>query len=77
MKIGRTAAFAMGGGILLLQVAQSNGYNKIDWDRIRKNAIKTSQVVEHNIVNKKPTWVDQVCYFMYLCGIYVDISSDF
>ncbi|XP_022901606.1 FUN14 domain-containing protein 1B-like [Onthophagus taurus] len=82
MKIGRTAAFAIGGGILLLQIAQTQGYVKIDWDRIKKKAAKTSRAVENN-VNQRPTWVDEVKKFLvkntcfaggFLGGFFIGIA---
>ncbi|GJQ86280.1 hypothetical protein Trydic_g8976 [Trypoxylus dichotomus] len=84
LKVGKTAAFAIGGGIILLQIAQNQGYIKIDWDRIRKKAAKTSEVVETNIANNAPTWIQQFKGFVnknscfaggFLGGFFIGIAS--
>ncbi|KRT80257.1 hypothetical protein AMK59_6980, partial [Oryctes borbonicus] len=64
LKVGKTAAFAIGGGIILLQIAQNQGYIKIDWDRIRKKAAKTSEAVETNITQNAPSWMQQFKKFI-------------
>jgi len=37
MKVGRAAAFAVGGGIIILQIANHQGYLKINWSRLQRD----------------------------------------
>lgn len=71
MKVGKTAAFAIGGGIILLQIAQNQGYIRIDWDRIRKKAANTTEAVENNLSSNAPTWMDQVLINMIIVCVYI------
>ncbi|KAI4458786.1 fun14 domain containing [Holotrichia oblita] len=84
MKVGKTAAFAIGGGIILLQIAQNQGYIRIDWDRIRKKAANTTEAVENNLSRNTPTWMDQVKKFIsknscfaggFLGGFFIGIAT--
>lgn len=63
MKVGKTAAFALGGGIIILQVAQTQGYIKIDWDKFKKKASNATDIVEEKIYNEASNWVEQVRYW--------------
>ncbi|XP_069745405.1 FUN14 domain-containing protein 1 [Narcine bancroftii] len=42
-KIGKLAATAIGGGFLLMQVANHSGYIKIDWKRVEKDVNKAKR----------------------------------
>lgn len=42
VKVGKIAAFGLGGGIILLHFASEGGYISINWDRVRE-AAKQSQ----------------------------------
>ncbi|XP_005106797.2 FUN14 domain-containing protein 1 [Aplysia californica] len=35
-QVGKTAAIAVGGSILLIQLAQYNGYITVDWTKVRR-----------------------------------------
>jgi FUN14 domain-containing protein 1 len=35
MKVGKMAATAVGGSLLLLQIAHHKGYVKVDWNKVR------------------------------------------
>lgn len=43
VKVGKIAAFGLGGGIILLHFASEGGYISINWDRVRE-AAKQSQI---------------------------------
>ncbi|XP_017783468.1 PREDICTED: FUN14 domain-containing protein 1-like [Nicrophorus vespilloides] len=43
LKGARTAAFAVGGGIIIMQVAQNQGLVKIDWGKIKAKADKVKE----------------------------------
>lgn len=60
MKVGRTAAFALGGGIILLQVAQQNGYITIDWEKIKRNSVKVADKIETTCTENSYSWMNKV-----------------
>lgn len=60
MKVGKVAAFALGGGIIVLQVAAHQGYIKINWDKVQKKAEKISDKVEEKITGEGPKMLDKV-----------------
>lgn len=63
MKVGKTAALALGGGIILLQIANEKGYININWDKVNKKLDKVSDKVEEKITGKGPTVMDKVSPF--------------
>lgn len=60
MRVGKTAALALGGGILLLQIANEKGYIKVNWDKVSRNMDKVSDKVEETITGQGPSWMDKV-----------------
>ncbi|CAG5101762.1 Similar to FUNDC1: FUN14 domain-containing protein 1 (Gallus gallus) [Cotesia congregata] len=48
MKVGKIAAFSVGGGIIILQIAVHQGYIKVNWDKIQKKAEKVGQWCRQN-----------------------------
>lgn len=60
MKVGKVAAFAVGGGIIMLQIAANQGYIKINWDKIQKKADKISDKVEEKLTGEGPKLMDKV-----------------
>lgn len=60
MKVGKVAALAVGGGIILIQVANQAGYIKINWKKINKNIDKISDKVEESVTGQPPNWMDKV-----------------
>ncbi|XP_056633451.1 FUN14 domain-containing protein 2-like isoform X2 [Diorhabda sublineata] len=63
MKVGKTAALALGGGIILLQVANEKGYIRINWNKINKNLDKVVDKVEEQITGESSSWTDKVMNF--------------
>uniref|UniRef100_A0A1A9URM5 FUN14 domain-containing protein 1 n=1 Tax=Glossina austeni TaxID=7395 RepID=A0A1A9URM5_GLOAU len=59
MKVGKFAAFAIGGGIILLEIAHQEGYVKIDWSKVTKKIDKVSGNVERAITAREQTWTDK------------------
>lgn len=49
MKVGKVTAVAVGGGIILLQVAQQKGYITVDWNKVREKADNSAEKVENKI----------------------------
>lgn len=63
MKVGKVIAFAVGGGIIILQVAAHQGYIKINWDKVAKKADKITDKVEEKITGEGPKFMDKVRTF--------------
>ncbi|KYN14440.1 FUN14 domain-containing protein 2 [Trachymyrmex cornetzi] len=59
MKIGKVAACAVGGGIIMLQIAAHQGYIKINWDKIMSKAEKITDKVEEKITGEGPNFMDK------------------
>lgn len=60
MKVGKMAAVAVGGGIILLQIANHNGYVKVNWDKITKKVDEQVDKIEATTSKKGPSLVDKV-----------------
>ncbi|KAK1132318.1 hypothetical protein K0M31_016429 [Melipona bicolor] len=60
MKVGKVAACAVGGGIIILQIAAHQGYIKINWDKIQKKAEKITDKVEEKVTGEAPKLLDKV-----------------
>lgn len=60
MKIGKITACAVGGGIIMLQIAAHQGYIRINWDKIIKKAEKITDKVEEKITGEGPSFKDKV-----------------
>ncbi|BES91586.1 Hypothetical proteinN14 domain containing 1 [Nesidiocoris tenuis] len=74
MKVGKVAAVALGGGIILLQVASHNGYIKVNWDRLYKKVEEAESVIEAKAQEKGSKILDKVKKFAqdntYMAGGY-------
>lgn len=66
MKVGKIAAFSVGGGIIILQIAANQGYIKVNWDKIQKKAEKVSDTLEEKITGEGPKFLDKVFNFLFL-----------
>lgn len=60
LKVGKTAAFAVGGGIILLQIAQQKGYVTIDWKKIKEKAEIGTEKVESTYSKDTSKWIEKV-----------------
>ncbi|XP_017790167.1 PREDICTED: FUN14 domain-containing protein 2 [Habropoda laboriosa] len=60
MKVGKMAAFALGGGIIMLQIAAHQGYIKVNWDKIQKKAEKITDTVEEKVTGEGSKFLDKV-----------------
>lgn len=59
MRVGKVAALALGGGIILLQIANEKGYINVNWDKVNKNLDKVADKVEEKITGESSTWMDK------------------
>jgi len=64
MKLGKAAAFTLGSGILALQVANSSGYIKINWDKLTRGVERVAEQVEDSTVDKKKGLLKKVRYIV-------------
>ncbi|XP_065223213.1 FUN14 domain-containing protein 1 isoform X2 [Planococcus citri] len=62
IKVGKATAAAIGSGILLLQIANHNGYIKINWDKVTKRAEELSEKMEDSAA--KPNLLKKVTMFL-------------
>lgn len=60
MKVGKAAACALGGGIILLEIANQKGYIKINWNKVNNKIDKATNTLEESITGQGPNWVDKV-----------------
>ncbi|KAF7286974.1 hypothetical protein GWI33_002818 [Rhynchophorus ferrugineus] len=60
MRVGKSAALALGGGIILLQIANEKGYINVNWDKVNKKIDKVVDKVEEQITGEGPSWMDKV-----------------
>ncbi|XP_029674843.1 FUN14 domain-containing protein 2 isoform X3 [Formica exsecta] len=60
MKVEKIAACAVGGGIIMLQIAAHQGYIKINWDKITRKAEKITDKMEEKITGEGPKFMDKV-----------------
>ncbi|XP_077584169.1 FUN14 domain-containing protein 1 [Stigmatopora nigra] len=47
-KVGKVAATSVGGGLLLLQIANNSGYIQVDWKRVEKDVNKAKKQIKKN-----------------------------
>ncbi|XP_061826746.2 FUN14 domain-containing protein 1 [Nerophis lumbriciformis] len=47
-KVGKVAATSVGGGLLLLQIANNSGYIQVDWKRVEKDINKAKKQIKKN-----------------------------
>ncbi|KAK0180521.1 hypothetical protein PV327_006148 [Microctonus hyperodae] len=64
MKVGKVIAFSVGGGIIILQIAATQGYIKINWDKIQRKAEKLTDKVEEKITGEGPKFFDKMERFV-------------
>lgn len=64
MKIGKFAAFAIGGTIILVEIAHHEGLISIDWSKVNKKLDKVSDKVETAVTGQSPSWMDKAERFV-------------
>lgn len=50
MKIGKTMATVVGGSLILFQLAQYQGYVKVNWSKVNKDVNEAAETIN---INKK------------------------
>lgn len=66
MRVAKTTAFAVGGGIILLQIANETGFVKVNWKKLNRNLEKVADRVENELVNShnKKSISDRIIDFL-------------
>lgn len=64
MKAGKVAAFALGGGIILIEIAHEQGFIQIDWNKVTKKIDKVTDKVENAVTGQSPSWMDKAERFV-------------
>ncbi|XP_055917745.1 FUN14 domain-containing protein 1 isoform X1 [Eupeodes corollae] len=63
-KIGKIAAFAIGGGIIVMEIAHQEGYIKVDWSKVTKKIDKVTDKVEEAVTGHERSWADKAERFV-------------
>ncbi|XP_056629907.1 FUN14 domain-containing protein 1-like [Diorhabda carinulata] len=63
VRIGKTAALALGGGIILLQIANDKNYITVHWDKVNRKVDEVVGSVEEEIVKKRSSCTDKIKIF--------------
>uniref|UniRef100_A0A673XE12 FUN14 domain containing 1 n=1 Tax=Salmo trutta TaxID=8032 RepID=A0A673XE12_SALTR len=66
-KVGKIAATAVGGGFLLLQIANHSGYVQVDWKRVEKDVNKAKRHLKKKADRAVPelnSFIDQSTEFV-------------
>lgn len=69
MKIGKSAAFLVGSSIILVQVANEQGWIKVDWNKVTRGIDRVGDRVEEAVTGDGPRWMDKVssnCFYLRL-----------
>jgi len=65
MKIGKTVATAVGGSLILLQIANHKGYININWSKVNKDLEgATKKLVQKGSDPSIPKMLDKVLFFI-------------
>lgn len=64
MKVGKFAAFAIGGGIILMEIAHQEGFIEIDWSKISRKLDKVTDKVEEAVTGQERSWADKAERFV-------------
>ncbi|XP_018325536.1 FUN14 domain-containing protein 1 isoform X2 [Agrilus planipennis] len=63
MKIGKTAALALGGSIILLEIANEKGYIRINWNKVNRELDKVADKIDEQVTGQPPNWMNKVAAF--------------
>lgn len=63
MKAGKAVAVAVGGGIILLQLANDQGIIKINYSKMNRKIDKVMDKVEQKITGRSGSWADKIVQF--------------
>lgn len=58
-KIGKIAAFTVGGSLLMLQLASHQGYININWNRVNRHVANAKRELEKNASRRLPKIMEE------------------
>ncbi|XP_052784029.1 FUN14 domain-containing protein 1A-like isoform X2 [Mya arenaria] len=64
VKVGKSAALGLGATIVLVRIAQHQGYIQINWNRVNRHVEQARRKVEREAARKCPGIVDNVKTFV-------------
>ncbi|KFM60953.1 FUN14 domain-containing protein 1, partial [Stegodyphus mimosarum] len=64
-KVGKTAASALAGGLLMFQIAQHQGYIKVNWNKVNKDIEKAKGKLDKHSKKQIPWFVDEARSFIH------------
>lgn len=70
MKVGRSAAFAVGGSIILFQLAQHTQFINTDWEKVKQKMENTTKKFDASYSSKAPAWKANVSNYQSDTQIY-------
>uniref|UniRef100_T1J703 FUN14 domain-containing protein 1 n=1 Tax=Strigamia maritima TaxID=126957 RepID=T1J703_STRMM len=73
-KVGKFAAVSIGGGLLLLQIANHQGYIRINWNKVNDHVQQARKEIEKEAKHSGPRIAKQVQRFIHENAI---ISTSF
>lgn len=74
MKIGKTVATAVGGSLILLQIANHKGYINVNWSKVNKDLEgATKKLTQGKSDPSIPQMLDKVIYTT-ICGLLIQIE---
>ena len=72
MKVGKMAATAVGGSLLLLQIAHHKGYVTVDWNKMTKDSTSLSDKVKDKLRMRSKSQLERFSEFaadnIYIAG---------
>ncbi|XP_060584146.1 FUN14 domain-containing protein 1-like isoform X2 [Ruditapes philippinarum] len=75
IKVGKIAACSLGTTVLLIQIAQHQGYIQINWSKVNKEVTQAKRKVQREANRQFPQLVDNLRRFaqenMFLAGSFV------
>lgn len=69
MRVGKVVAVSVGGGIILLQIANEKGYIKVNWSKVNKELDKVADKVEEKVSGEGPSWMDKVFVVLHMKNV--------
>ncbi|XP_054721531.1 FUN14 domain-containing protein 2-like [Uloborus diversus] len=64
-KVGKTAASALAGGLFMFQVAQHQGYIKVNWNKVNKDLEKAKKKLDKHSTKELPWFLEEAKSFLH------------
>lgn len=60
IRLNKVVGLAVGSGIILLEIANENGYVTVNWNKINKKIDKVTDKLEETVTGQGPSLMDKV-----------------